>query len=65
MTGRMATHRGVRITQRRICDVLCVESKARWWFIEDDEGRPEGSHFKTLGEAKRYIDTHPEPENER
>jgi len=53
--GRIGRYKGVGYRQQRICDVLCVDAKARWYFayIDDD---PTGDHYETLAEFKASVD---------
>ncbi len=53
--GCVGRYNGVNYRQQRICDVLCVDTRARWYFayIDDD---PTGDHYRTLAEFKASVD---------
>ena len=50
-------YNGVGYKLQRICDVLCVPLKARWWFVYDDNDEATGDHFRTLRELKAWADS--------
>lgn len=54
--GEMGSYRGVKYIRQRICDILRVDSKARWYFVYDSLDEPTGDHFQTLKEMKESID---------
>ncbi len=54
--GRVGHYNGVDYRQQRICDVLCVDAKARWYFAYID-GEPTGDHYRTLTEFKVSVDS--------
>lgn len=47
---------GVVWKRQRIGDVLCVTSKAYWYFLYDGAGQPTGDHFRTLHTLRVYLD---------
>lgn len=49
-------YRGVSYKRHRICDVLAVESRARWWFIYCRDGTPTSDHYPTLRELQKAVD---------
>ena len=51
----MGSYRGVRYVKHRICDILDVKSKAKWFFIYED-GKPTGDHFRTITDMQQHID---------
>jgi hypothetical protein len=53
-------YHGIHWAHVRICDVLTVPSRERWYFIRDESGEYTGDHFRTLAEMKRHIDATPE-----
>lgn len=54
--GRVGRYNGVDYRQQRICDVLCVETAARWYFAYID-GEPTGDHYRTLADFKVAVDS--------
>ena len=52
----MGRYRGVDYIRQRICDVLAVSSKARWYFTYID-GQATGDHFRTIREMEAWIDS--------
>ncbi len=48
------SYKGVRFVRHRVSDILCVDFHARWYFPYID-GKPEGSHFRTLRELYDWI----------
>ena len=47
MSSKVYLYRGVVAKKHRICDVIAVKSRARWYFAYVD-GEPTGDHFRTL-----------------
>lgn len=56
--ANIGMYKGVRWQKQRICDVLAVDTKARWYFPIRN-GKFTGDHFKTIAELKRWIDSMP------
>jgi len=56
-TMSVGYYNGVGYKLQRICDVLCVPLKARWWFVYDDNDEATGDHFRTLRELKAWADS--------
>ena len=54
--SRIGRYNGVDYRQQRICDVLRVNVKARWYFAYID-GEPTGDHYRTLAEFKVSVDS--------
>jgi hypothetical protein len=48
-------YKGIDYKKQRICEVLAVDTKAKWWFTYVD-GEPTGDHFRTLTELKQAVD---------
>lgn len=55
--GQVGCYRGVRYVRRRICDMLAVPTRARWWWTLDADGRPTGDHYRTLTELRAAVDS--------
>ena len=53
--SRIGRYNGVDYRQQRICDVLAVDSKAKWYFAYID-GKATSDHFKTLTDFKEWVD---------
>ncbi len=51
----MGRYKGIDYIHQRICDVLVVSSKARWYFVYIDN-EPTGDHFRTIMELKEWVD---------
>ncbi len=50
-------YKGVSYKRQRICDVLAVDIKAKWWFIYGVTGEATGDHYETMREMKHAIDS--------
>lgn len=53
---RVGRYNGVDYRHQRICDVLCVCTRARWYFAYID-GEPTGDHYRTLAEFEASVDS--------
>jgi len=53
--NKVGSYRGVEWKQQRICDVLAVSIKARWFFVYVD-GDETGDHFRTMRDLYAGID---------
>lgn len=53
--SRIGRYNGVDYRYQRICEVLPVSIKARWYFAYSN-GYATGDHFKTLTEFKDWVD---------
>ena len=51
----MGRYKGVNYIRHRICDVLCVDSVARWYFAYVG-GVATGDHFRTITDFKNWVD---------
>lgn len=51
-------YKSVRYQRQRICDVLAVDIKEKWYFPILN-GKFTGDHFKTIRELKNWIDSMP------
>ena len=56
MIGRIGRYNGVDYRLQRICDVLVVDSTARWYFAYFD-GKPTGDHFRTLKDFECAVNS--------
>jgi len=48
-------YNGVDYRRQRICDVLPVKTRARWYFAYIN-GNPTSDHYRTLAEFKASVD---------
>ena len=48
-------YRGFDWKRQRICDVLVVTSRARWYFLYAN-GKATSDHFQTLRALKLHVD---------
>lgn len=53
--GRIGRYKGIDYRRQPICDVLAVDSRARWYFAYVD-GEPTGDHYQTLADFMRSVD---------
>jgi len=58
--NRVGVYRSVHWRYCRICDVLAVPTRARWYFVIDRETRrPTSDHYPTLAALREAIDAMP------
>lgn len=54
--SQIGVYQGIKWIRHRICDVMVVNLKARWYFIYGEDGKPTGDHFRTIRDMEQHID---------